>query len=164
MVAGVATIRDPAWFAEVVRHASDLTGHPTQAALAEAAGLSLNTVVNVVTAARDSYRPGTLEQLARGLGVDAIRLLACATTGTGTRPRRPRTSDQAPWAGMTAVDAAAHLTTPHPVDDTLPSSAAVFVVSVDGVDASEVEWALAATLARLATRHAGAQTRVRALP
>ena len=163
MVAGVATIRDPAWFAEVVRHASDLTGHPTQAALAEAAGLSLNTVVNVVTAARDSYRPGTLEQLASGLGVDAIRLLACATTGTGTRPRRPRTSDQASCAGMTAVDAAARLTMPEGIDD-VPPSAAVFVVSVDGVDASEVERALAATLARLATRHAGAQTRVRALP
>ena len=162
-MAGVATIRDPAWFAEVVRHASDLTGHPTQAALAEAAGLSLNTVVNVVTAARGSYRPGTLEQLASGLGVDAIRLLACATTGTGTRSR-PRTPHQGPWAGMTAVDAAAHLTTPHAIDNALPSSAAVFVVSVDGVDASEVERALAATLARLATRHAGAQTRVRALP
>jgi hypothetical protein len=131
--------------------------------LAEAAGLSLNTVVNVVTAARDSYRPGTLEQLATGLDVAPTRLLACATTGSGTRPRARR-PDQAPWAGMTAVDAAAHLTTPHAIDEALPSSSAVFVVSVDGVDASVVEQALAATLARLTKHHAGAQTRVRALP
>ncbi len=165
---GVAAVRDPAWFADVVRHASDLTGHRSQAALAESAGLSLNTVVNVVTAARDSYRPGTLEQLATGLGVDPARLLACATTGTRARPRRARTSDAASWAGMTALDAAAHLTSQHAIDDAVTSaslsSAAVFVVTVDGVEASVVEQALASTLARLAKRHAGADVRVRALP
>jgi len=160
----VAQVRDPAWFAEVVRHTSDLTGHPTQAALAEAAGLSLNTVVNVVTAARDSYRPGTLEQLADGLGVDPVRLLACATTGTSTRPRS-RSSAPGSWAGMSAVDAAAHLSSPGGLDDgRVSASGAVFVVSVDGVDASVVEQALAATLARLGKRHPGARTRVRPLP
>lgn len=158
----MAVVRDPAWFADVVRHASDLTGHPTQAALAEAAGLSLNTVVNVVTAARSSYRPGTLEQLATGLGVDPVRLLACATTGTATRTRSRRTGVGS-WAGMSAVDAAAHLTTPD-VLASASTSGAVFVVSVDGVEASVVEQALEATLARLAKRHAGATARVRPLP
>lgn len=160
----MATVRDPAWFAEVVRHASALAGHPTQAALADAAGLSLNTVVNVVTAARGSYRPGTLEQLAGGLGVEASRLLACATTGTGIRPHRSPPAGRASWAGATAVDAAARLRAPHAPDDGFPSSDAVFVVSVEGVEASVVEQALAATLARLAKRHAGAQVRVRPLP
>ena len=160
----MAVLRDPAWFAEVVRHASDLTGHPTQAALAEASGLSLNTVVNVVTAARDSYRPGTLEQLATGLGVVPVRLLACATTGTATRSRSRR-AGAGSWAGMSAVDAAAHLTTPAAIGDALASSSgAVFVVSVDGVEASVVEQALEATLARLAKRHAGATMQVRPLP
>jgi hypothetical protein len=157
----VAVVRDPAWFADVVRHTSDLTGHPTQAALAEAAGLSLNTVVNVVTAARSSYRPGTLEQLATGLGVDPVRLLACATTGTATRTRSRRTGVGS-WAGMSAVDAASHLTAPAALTSA-SSSGAVFVVSVDGVEASVVEQALEATLARLAKRHAGATTRVRPL-
>lgn len=157
----MAILRDPAWFADVVRHASDLTGHATQAALAEASGLSLNTVVNVVTAARPSYRPGTLEQLATGLGVDPVRLLACATTGTATRTRSRRTGVGS-WAGMSAVDAAAHLTAPD-VLASASTSGAVFVVSVDGVEASVVERALAATLARLAKRHAGATTRVRPL-
>jgi hypothetical protein len=160
----VAVIRDPAWFAEVVRHASDLTGHPTQAALAEASGLSLNTVVNVVTAARSSYRPGTLEQLATGLGVDAVRLLACATTGTATRSRSRRTGVGS-WAGLNAVDAASHLTTPAAMGDALASTTgAVFVVSVDGVEPSVVEQALEATLARLAKRHAGATMQVHPLP
>ncbi len=160
----MAVVRDPAWFADVVRHASDLTGHPTQAALAEAAGLSLNTVVNVVTAARDSYRPGTLEQLATGLGVDPVRLLACATTGTATRTRSRR-AGAGSWAGMSAVDAAAHLTTPAAIGEDLAwSSGAVFVVSVDGVEASVVEQALEATLARLAKRHTGATMQVRPLP
>ena len=158
----MAVVRDPAWFADVVRHASDLTGHPTQAALAEASGLSLNTVVNVVTAARSSYRPGTLEQLATGLGVDPVRLLACATTGTATRTRSRRTGVGS-WAGMSAVDAAAHLTAPD-VLASASTSGAVFVVSVDGVEASVVEQALEATLARLAKQHAGATTRVRPLP
>lgn len=159
----MAVVRDPAWFADVVRRASDLTGHPTQAALAEASGLSLNTVVNVVTAARDSYRPGTLEQLATGLGVDPVRLLACATTGTATRPRSRR-AGAGSWAGLSAVDAAAHLTTPAAIGDALASSSgAMFVVTVDGVEASVVEQALEATLARLAKQHAGATTRVRPL-
>ena len=48
---------------------------------------------------------------------------------------------------MSAVDAAAHLTAPD-VLASASTSGAVFVVSVDGVDASEVERALAATLAR----------------
>ena len=160
----MAVVRDPAWFADVVRHASDLTGHPTQAALADASGLSLNTVVNVVTAARSSYRPGTLEQLATGLGVDPVRLLACATTGNATRTRK-RGTGTGSWAGMSAVDAAAHLTTPAAMGDALASSSgAVFVVSVDGVEASVVEQALETTLARLAKQHAGATTQVRPLP
>ena len=157
----MAVVRDPAWFAEVVRHASDLTGHPTQAALAEASGLSLNTVVNVVTAARSSYRPGTLEQLATGLGVDAVRLLACATTGTATRTRSRRTGVGS-WAGLSAVDAASHLTARDVLASAL-TTGAVFVVSVDGVKASVVEQALEATLARLAKQHAGATTQVRPL-
>ena len=159
----MAILRDPAWFADVVRHASDLTGHATQAALAEASGLSLNTVVNVVTAARSSYRPGTLGQLANGLGVDPVRLLACATTGTATRTRSRRTGVGS-WAGLNAVDAASHLTTSAAMGDALASSSgAVFVVSVDGVEASVVEQALETTLARLAKRHAGATTQVRPL-
>ena len=158
----MAVVRDPAWFADVVRHASDLTGHPTQAALAEASGLSLNTVVNVVTAARSSYRPGTLEQLATGLGVDSVRLLACATTGTATRTRSRR-AGAVSWVGMSAVDAASHLTAPAALASA-SSSGAVFVVSVEGVEASVVEQALEATLARLAKQHAGATTQVRPLP
>lgn len=155
-------VRDPAWFGQVVRHAGVLAGHSTQAGLADAAGLSLNTVVNVVTGARDSYRPATLARLAAGLLVDPGRMLACATTGTGTRPRRSR-GVPGSWAGLVAVDAAARLATPGPLAD-LPGPGAAFVVRVAGVDASVVERALAATLARLDRGHPGAQSTLRPLP
>ncbi|MDP1878440.1 MAG: helix-turn-helix domain-containing protein [Actinomycetota bacterium] len=161
----MAAVRDPEWFGQVVRHAGSLAGHSTQAGLAEAAGLSLNTVVNVVTGARGSYRPATLASLANGLGIDPGRLLACATTGTGNRPRgmgAAAPGGAGSWVGVAAVDAAARLATPAGLED-VPGSGAVFVVSVQGVDASVVEQALAATLARLGTRHPHARSTVRPL-
>jgi hypothetical protein len=159
----VAQVRDPQWFAQVVRHAAALVGLPTQAALAEAAGVSLNTVVNVVTGARDSYRPATLESLAVGLGVEAGRLRACATTGTATRSRRRVPDSGQAWAGVSALDAATRL-----VDGGAPQSDGVggasFVVRVEGLESSEVERALATALARLAKTRAGARTRLDRLP
>lgn len=159
----MAVVRDPDWFGQVVRHAGALAGHSTQAGLADAAGLSLNTVVNVVTGAREAYRPATLDRLAAGLRVDPGRLLACATTGTGEPPANSPRGGPGSWVGVAAVDAAARLATPGPLAD-LPGSGAVFVVSVDGVDPSEVERALAATLARLGSRHPRARSTLRPLP
>jgi hypothetical protein len=128
-------VRDPSWFAAVIRHAASLRGYPTQAALAEAGGLSLNSVVNVVTGARASYRQATVEHLATGLGVPSGRLVAYAATGGDGDP----------------LAAAQALLDPVPADGVVS-----FVVTVEGLDASVVETALAAALASVSTTRPGA--------
>ena len=136
-------VRDPAWFGGVVRAAMALRGHATQADLAEASGLSLNSVVNVINGSRGSYRLATIESLATGLGVPASRLVQCATGST--RRRKPADAaeellDHAPGRGQSA-----------------------FVVTVEGLDSSVVETALGAALASLASTRPGAHVAVRPL-
>lgn len=134
-------VRDPQWFGNVVRAAQALRGYPTQADLAAAAGLSLNSVVNVITGARPSYRLATIEALASGLGVPASRLVRCATSS----PRR-----------RTPADAAAELLDAEP-----GRGQAAFLVTVEGLDASVVEAALGAALASLASTRPGAHVSLR---
>jgi len=134
-------VRDPAWFGNVVRAAMALRGHATQADLADAAGLSLNSVVNVITGARDSYRQATIESLASGLGVPASRLVQCATGSTRRR---------------TPADAAAQL-----LDQAPGRGQSAFMVTVEGMDSSVVEAALVAALASLASTRPGAHVAVR---
>ena len=134
-------VRDPQWFGAVVRAALALRGHATQADLAAASGLSLNSVVNVITGARPSYRLATLEALASGLGVPASRLVKCATGS----PRR-----------RTPADAAAELLEQQP-----GRGQAAFLVTAEGLDASVVEAALGAALASLASTRPGAHVSVR---
>ena len=134
------TVRDPAWFGAVVRQALVLRGHATQADLATASGLSLNSVVNVLTGTKDSYRLATLEHLATGLGVPVSRLVACAT-GPGRRPARQAAAallDGAPRRGQSA-----------------------FLVTAEGIDGSVVEAALGAALASLSSTQAGAHVSMR---
>lgn len=133
-------VRDPRWFGHVVRTALVLRGHATQAELAAASGLSLNSVVNVITGARSSYRRATIEALATGLGVPASGLVRCATAGP--QGRRP-------------ADAAAELL------DHEPGRGQGFLVTVEGLEASVVEAALRAALASLASTCPGAQVSVR---
>jgi transcriptional regulator with XRE-family HTH domain len=133
-------VRDPAWFAGVVRQALVLRGHATQADLAAASGLSLNSVVNVVTGTREAYRRATFEHLAAGLGVPVSRLVACAT-GPSRRPAR---------------QAAAELMTAAP-----RRGQAAFLVTAEGIDASVVEAALGAALASLSSTQPGAHVSMR---
>jgi transcriptional regulator with XRE-family HTH domain len=134
-------VRDPQWFGGVVRAALGLRGYSTQAALASAAGLSLNSVANVITGARPSYRLATIEALASGLGVPASRLVRCATGSPGRR---------AP------ADAAAEL-----LDAGPDRGQAAFLVTIEGLDASVVEAALGAALASLASTRPGAHVSLR---
>lgn len=134
-------VRDPDWFGHVVRAALVLRGHPTQADLAAASGLSLNSVVNVITGARPSYRLATIEALATGLGVPASALVKCATGS----PRR-----------RTPADAATELLEQPPA-----RGQAAFLVTAEGLEASVVEAALGAALASLASTRPGAHISVR---
>ncbi len=134
-------VRDPAWFGNVVRAGLVLRGYATQADLAAASGLSLNSVVNVITGARSSYRLATIEALATGLGVPASALVRCATTS----PRR-----------RTPGDAAAEL-----LDHAPRRGQAAFLVTAEGLEASVVEAALGAALASLASTQPGAHVSVR---
>lgn len=136
-------VRDPRWFGAVVRAALALRGHATQADLAQASGLSLNSVVNVITGARPSYRLSTMESLASGLGVPASRLVRCAT---GSARRR------------TPTDAAAELLEQPP-----GRGQAAFLVTAEGLDASVVEAALGAALAALGSTRTGAHLSMRPL-
>lgn len=133
------TVRHPSWFGAVIRQAMALRGHHTQAGLATAAGLSVNTVVNVVTGARDSYRPSTIEHLAHGLSVPASALVALAAS-----TRRPD-----PFTAATELLARPAV-----------RGQVSFVIDVDGVDASVVEAALVAVLASLEATLPGLQTRL----
>jgi len=137
-------VRDPEWFGDVVRAALVLRGHATQADLAAASGLSLNSVVNVITGARGSYRLATIESLATGLGVPASALVRCATGS----PRR-----------RTPADAAAELLD-HPPTGGRQSA---FVVTTEGLEPSVVEAALGAALASLASTRQGAHVSMRPL-
>lgn len=137
-------VRDPAWFGNVVRAALVLRGHATQADLAAASGLSLNSVVNVITGSRVSYRLATIEALATGLGVPASALVRCATGS----PRRRTPADVA--ADLLAERAPAR-------------GQSAFLVTAEGLDASVVEAALAAALASLASTRDGAHVAMRPL-
>lgn len=136
-------VRDPAWFGDVVRAALVLRGHATQADLAAASGLSLNSVVNVITGARASYRLATLEALASGLGVPVSALVRCAT---GSPRRRP------------PADAAAEL-----LDQAPAEGQSAFLVTTEGLEPSVVEAALGAALASLASTRQGAHVSMRPL-
>ncbi|MDO8308946.1 MAG: hypothetical protein Q7V58_11385 [Actinomycetota bacterium] len=134
------TVRHPAWFGAVIRQAMVLRGHHTQADLAVASGLSVNSVVNVVTGARDTYRPSTIEHLAHGLSVPASALVALAAS-----TRRPDPFTAA--ADLLAQPA--------------PHGGMSFVIDVDAGDASVVEAALAAVLASLEATLPGLRARLR---
>ncbi|MHB1164531.1 MAG: hypothetical protein ACYC3K_04750 [Candidatus Nanopelagicales bacterium] len=134
------TVRHPAWFGAVIRQAMVLRGHHTQADLATASGLSVNSVVNVVTGSRDSYRPATIEHLAHGLSVPARALVALAA---GARRPDPFTA---------ATDLLAERAVPGGVS---------FVIDVDAGDASVIEAALVAVLASLGATQPGLRTRLR---
>jgi transcriptional regulator with XRE-family HTH domain len=133
------TVRNPQWFGDVVRQASTLRGYATQADLADASDLSLNSVVNVVTGARGGYRPATIERLAYGLDVDASDLVALACS---TRRRD-------------AFGAASDL-----VAGSSRAGRAHLEVEVEGDDLSVVETALAAALAALEATQPGLRTRL----
>lgn len=133
------TVRNPLWFGDVVRQASTLRGYATQADLAEASDLSLNSVVNVVTGARGSYRPATIERLAYGLDVDTSDLVALACS---TRRR------DAFGAARDLVARSARLGQAH------------LEIEVEGDDLSVVETALSAVLAALEATQPGLRTRL----
>ena len=133
-------VRHPAWFGAVIRQAMVLRGHHTQAELATASGLSINSVVNVVTGSRDSYRPATIEHLADGLSVPASALVALAASA-----RRPD-----PFTAATDLLAERTL-----------HGAVSFVIDIDAGDASVVEAALVAVLASLEATQPGLRTRLR---
>lgn len=138
-------VKDPDWFGRVLRHAVELAGHPTQAAYAEACGVSLNTVVNVLTGSRWSYRQSTVQALAGGLGVPTAGLVRLAGTD---RPRDVAVAAQRLMAATGQAPA-------------VPGAG--FLVSVEGVDPSVVEEALAATIARLGRRKGAGRASVRAV-
>lgn len=133
------TVRNPQWFGDVVRQASTLQGYGTQADLAAASDLSLNSVVNVITGARGSYRPGTIDRLAHGLGVQTSRLIAVATS---TRRR------DADGAARDLLETGAR-----------PGQARL-AIDVEAGDVSVVEAALAAALASLEATQPGLRTRL----
>ena len=136
------TVRNPQWFGDVVRQASTLRGFGTQADLAAASDLSLNSVVNIVTGARGSYRPGTIDRLAHGLDVQTSRLIALATS---TRRR------DAGGAARDLLDAGAR------------TGQARIAIDVEAGDLSVVEAALAAALASLEATQPGLRTRLHRL-
>lgn len=136
------TVRNPQWFGDVVRQASTLRGFGTQADLAAASDLSLNSVVNIVTGARGSYRPGTIDRLAHGLGVQTARLIALATS---TRRR------DADGAARDLLDAGAR------------TGQARIAIDVEAGDLSVVEAALAAALASLGATQPGLRTHLHRL-
>ena len=136
------TVRNPQWFGDVVRQASTLRGFATQADLAAASDLSLNSVVNIVTGARGSYRPGTIDRLAHGLDVQTSRLIALATS---TRRR------DADGAARDLLDAGAR------------TGQARIAIDVEAGDLSVVEAALAAALASLEATQPGLRTRLHRL-
>lgn len=140
-------VKDPDWFGRVLRHAVGLAGHATQAAYAEACGVSLNTVVNVLTGSRWSYRQSTVQALAGGLVVPTGRLVRLAGTD------RPRDAAVAALRLMADDDSTA--------GDAVQGEAARFLVSVEGVDPSTVEAALGATIARLARRKGAGRASLR---
>lgn len=133
------TVRNPQWFGDVVRQASTLRGYGTQADLAAACDLSLNSVVNIVTGARDSYRAGTIDRLAQGLAVRTSDVIALATS---TRRRDPDGAARDLLAASTR------------------SGQARLVVDIEAGDPSVVEAALAAALASLAATQPGLRTRL----
>ena len=136
------TVRNPKWFGDVVRQASTLRGFGTQADLAAASDLSLNSVVNIVTGARGAYRPGTIDRLAHGLDVQTSRLIALATS---TRRR------DADGAARDLLDAGAR------------TGQARIAIDVEAGDLSVVEAALAAALASLEATQPGLRTRLHRL-
>jgi transcriptional regulator with XRE-family HTH domain len=136
------TVRNPQWFGDVVRQASTLRGFATQADLAAASDLSLNSVVNIVTGARGAYRPGTIDRLAHGLDVQTSRLIALATS---TRRR------DADGAARDLLDAGAR------------TGQARIAIDVEAGDLSVVEAALAAALASLEATQPGLRTRLHRL-
>lgn len=136
------TVLNPQWFGDVVRQASTLRGFATQADLAAASDLSLNSVVNIVTGARGSYRPGTIDRLAHGLDVQTSRLIALATS---TRRR------DADGAARDLLDAGAR------------TGQARIAIDVEAGDLSVVEAALAAALASLEATQPGLRTRLHLL-
>lgn len=136
------TVRNPQWFGDVVRQASTLRGFGTQANLAAASDLSLNSVVNIVTGARGSYRPGTIDRLAYGLDVQTSRLIALATS---TRRR------DADGAARDLLDAGAR------------TGQARIAIDVEAGDLSVVEAALAAALASLEATQPGLRTHLHRL-
>lgn len=136
------TVLNPQWFGDVVRQASTLRGFGTQADLAAASDLSLNSVVNIVTGARGSYRPGTIDRLAHGLDVQTSRLIALATS---TRRR------DADGAARDLLDAGAR------------TGQARIAIDVEAGDLSVVEAALAAALASLEATQPGLRTRLHLL-
>jgi transcriptional regulator with XRE-family HTH domain len=138
------TVRNPQWFGDVVRQASTLRGFATQADLAAASDLSLNSVVNIVTGARGSYRPGTIDRLAHGLDVQTSRLIALATS-TSTRRR------DADGAARDLLDAGAR------------TGQARIAIDVEAGDLSVVEAALAAALASLEATQPGLRTHLHRL-
>ena len=133
-------VRHPAWFGAVIRQAMVMRGYHTQADLATASGLSVNSVVNVVTGSRDSYRPATIKHLADGLSVPASALVALAASA-----RRPD-----PFTAATDLLA----------ERTLHGGVS-FVIDIDAGDASVVEAALVAVLASLEATQPGLRTRLR---
>ena len=136
------TVRNPQWFGDVVRQASTLRGFGTQADLAAASDLSLNSVVNIVTGARGSYRPGTIDRLAHGLDVQTSRLIALATS---TRRR------DADGAARDLLDAGAR------------TGQARIAIDVEAGDLSVVEAALTAALASLEATQPGLRTHLHRL-
>ena len=133
------TVRNPQWFGDVVRQASTLRGFGTQADLAAASDLSLNSVVNIVTGARGCYRPGTIDRLAHGLDVQTSRLIALATS---TRRR------DADGAARDLIDTGAR------------TGQARLAIDVEAGDLSVVEAALTAALASLEAAQPGLRTRL----
>lgn len=136
------TVRNPKWFGDVVRQASTLRGFGTQADLAAASDLSLNSVVNIVTGARGAYRPGTIDRLAHGLDVQTSRLIALATS---TRRR------DADGAARDLLDAGAR------------TGQARIAIDVEAGDLSVVEAALTAALASLEATQPGLRTQLHRL-
>ena len=136
------TVRNPQWFGDVVRQASTLRGFGTQADLAAASDLSLNSVVNIVTGSRGSYRPGTIDRLAHGLDVRTSRLIALATS---TRRR------DADGAARDLLDTGTR------------TGQTRIAIDIEAGDLSVVEAALTAALASLEATQPGLRTRLHRL-
>ena len=133
------TVRHPAWFGAVIRHAIALRGFGTQHDLAQASGLSLNSIGNILTGARDGYRQATFNHLATGLRIPRRQLVALACS----RRRGDPFAAAQELLARTAVE-----------------GQATFTVDVEGADVSLVEAALAAALASLEATQPGLSTRL----